>query len=142
MGSQFSDDKLCINLIESYLKGRLRPLKDYNYKRMATAIGTINASGGDISVSRLADFVCLSDKQFQRVFNDHIGISPKEFTRIVRFHKALFTLQNNPGMTFTRLACDCGYYDQAHLTNEFKLFSGYTPGEYVAMCDPYSDYFS
>ncbi|MEO3190464.1 AraC family transcriptional regulator, partial [Parabacteroides distasonis] len=30
----------------------------------------------------------------------------------------------------------------SHMIKEFKLFSGYTPTEYLSLCAPYSDYFS
>lgn len=109
---------------------------------MAVAVNAINLSLEGLSVSELADTVALSKKQFQRIFSEHVGATPKEFMRIVRFHRALYTLQKNPSMNFTTLAHECGYYDQAHMTNEFKLFSGYTPSQYVAICAPYSDYFS
>lgn len=137
-----TNDNDCIRAIESFLIGRLNPLKEYNHKRMLAAVSTINLCSDDLSVSRLAGTVCLSKKQFERIFSEHVGATPKEFMRIVRFHKALYTLQNNPAMNFTALAYECGYYDQSHMTNEFKLFSGYTPGQYVAICAPYSDYFS
>lgn len=137
-----ADDNVCIHLIESFLINRLNPFKEYNYKRMVATVDSINLCDVELSVSRLAETVCLSKKQFQRIFNEHIGVTPKEFMRIVRFHKALYTLQNNPTMSFTTLAYECGYYDQAHMTNEFKLFSGYTPSRYVAICAPHSDYFS
>ena len=137
-----SDDSACINYIERYLIKLLHPYKDYNYKRIHSAIEKINLGENGISVSKLADSICLSEKQFQRIFAEHVGIGPKEFMRIVRFHKALYTLQCNPNSDFTSLAYICGYYDQAHLTNEFKAFSGYNPGQYISLCDPYSDYFS
>lgn len=136
------DDATCIELIEAFLLHRLQPFKEYNYKRMFHAVRSINLCREDLSVSHLAETLCLSKKQFQRVFSEHIGASPKEFMRIIRFHKALYTLQNNPGISFTALAYKCGYYDQAHMTKEFKSFSGYTPTQYVAICAPYSDYFS
>lgn len=136
------DDRRCICLIESFLLSRLNPVKVYNYDRMAAAVGIINFYGGEIPVSSLAEKVCLSNKQFLRIFNEYVGTSPKEFMRLVRFHKALYTLQNHSAMSFTVLAHECGYYDQAHLIRDFKLFSGYTPGEYRAMCAPFSDYFS
>lgn len=78
----------------------------------------------------------------QRIFHEYIGLNPKEFMRVVRFHKALFILQNDPSMNFTRLTYECGYYDQSHLIREFKQFAGYTPREYMAACSPHSDYFS
>lgn len=136
------DDNSCIQLIESFLISRLNPFKEYNYKRMVTAVSTINLCNNELSVSHLAETICLSKKQFQRIFNEYVGATPKEFMRIIRFHKALYTLQNNPTMSFTALAYQCGYYDQAHMTNEFKLFSGYTPSQYLAICAPHSDYFS
>ena len=109
---------------------------------MRAAISTIDREKGEIRVSDLASSVFLSTKQFLRVFTGHIGISPKDFLRIVRFQHALYMLQSTPAMTFSRLACECGFYDQPHLINEFKIFSGYTPGEYLSLCAPYSDYFS
>jgi len=54
----------------------------------------------------------------------------------------LYTLQCQPGISFAQLACECGFFDQSHMIKEFKLFSGYTPAEYLAVCAPYSDYFS
>ena len=137
-----SDDAGCIRMIEVFLMARLRCFTDYHYKRMVAAVRAIDSSTGELSVSQLAETVCLSNKQLLRVFSGYVGSSPKEFMRVVRFHRALFTLQHHPGMSFTRVACECGYYDQAHMIRDFKEFSGYTPGEYVAVCAPYSDYFS
>ena len=34
--------------------------------------------------------------------------------------------------------CQYGYYDQAHLTHEFRSLSGYTPSEYLALRGPYA----
>ena len=44
--------------------------------------------------------------------------------------------------SLTTLAYDCGYYDQSHMINEFKMMSGMTPKQYFAMCEPTSDYFT
>ena len=137
-----AEDRNCIRLVEQFLLRRLNPLKSYNLERMRSVISTIDREKGEIRVSDLASSVFLSTKQFQRVFTGHIGISPKDFLRIVRFQHALYMLQSVPGMTFSRLACECGFYDQPHLISEFKIFSGYTPKEYLSLCAPYSDYFS
>lgn len=137
-----ADNQICIHLIEQFLLRRLNPLKDYNLERMLSAIRTINQSKGEARISDIASSVFLSTKQFQRIFTSHVGISPKEFLRIVRFQQALHLLQSTPGLSFTQLAVECGFYDQPHLINEFKAFSGYTPKEYLSVCAPYSDYFS
>lgn len=132
-----NEDSLCIQLIESFLISQLKPFKEYNYKRMAAAINAINLSGKELSVSYLAETIALSKKQFQRIFCEHVGMTPKEFMRIMRFHKALCALQKNPTKNFMSLACECGYYDQAHMANEFKFILGYTPTQYVEICTQY-----
>jgi len=136
-----TENQLCINLIEQFLLKRLDSIKDYNYKRISAAIESINKQN-QIKMEDIAEKVCLSYKQFNRVFAQHVGTGPKEFSRIVRFHRALYTLQNNTNINLTELTYRCGFYDQSHLIREFKSFSGYTPSEYLAICMPYSDYFS
>ncbi len=41
--------------------------------------------------------------------------------RIIRFQHVLSVLQASPGILFSRLAYECGYSDQSHLINEFKM---------------------
>lgn len=136
------EDDLCIGHIEHFLWNALSPIKDYNYNRMLAAIREVNQSNGELRIAWLAESVCLSYKQFQRIFMEHIGINPKDFVRTVRFQQALYILQTRPDTPFSQLAHECGYYDQSHMVNEFKTFSGYTPSEYIGICPPYSDYFS
>lgn len=136
-----SDDQTCIHLIERFLIKRLHTFKDYNYNRILAIIETVN-NNPSVDINTLADIACLSYKQFKRVFTKEVGTTPKEFTRIIRFQRALYALQLKPEISLTQLAFECGYYDQPHLIREFKSFSGYTPREYFAVCAPYSDYFT
>lgn len=135
-----TNDRACIDLIEEFLINRLLSVKDYNYKRMAVSINAINNDPA-ISIKSLVDIACLSYKQFNRVFTGYIGSNPKQFIRIVRFQRALFTMEYKNITNMAQLALECGYYDQSHLIKEFKFFSGYTPTEYVSVCPPHSDYF-
>lgn len=134
------DDQLCILLIEQFLLKRLTQLTEYNLKRIETTIRLINSGQSDVSI--LADSACLSRKQFNRVFSEYIGSNPKEFSRTVRFQRALHILETESQISLTALAYECGYFDQSHLIKEFKALSGYTPTEYLAACPPHSDYFS
>lgn len=134
------DDHLCFLLIEQFLLKRLSRLAEHNLKRLNVTIREINL--GQTDVAQLADTACLSRKQFQRIFSEYIGVNPKEFSRTIRFQRALDMLETAPETTLVALACDCGYFDQSHLIKDFKALSGYTPGEYLAACPPHSDYFS
>ncbi|MBB4034687.1 AraC-like DNA-binding protein [Dysgonomonas hofstadii] len=136
-----SDNKIAIAQIENFLVSRLRNFDNYNYKRMTEVLKSINNTH-QAGIKQLANKACLSHKQFSRIFTEYIGTTPKEFTRIIRFQRALYTLQNNPATDQAGLAFDCGFYDQPHLIKEFKTFSGYTPNEYMTICAPYSDYFT
>lgn len=138
LASTESDDA-CILLIEQFLLKRLTQLAAHNLKRIEASIRLINTGSAD--VTSLADTACLSTKQFNRVFAEYVGSNPKEFMRTIRFQRALHLLANRPQTPLTALAYECGYYDQAHMIKEFKALSGYTPGEYLATCQPYSDYF-
>lgn len=135
------DDARCIQLIENFLLKRLCSLSDYNAQRISATVQEINLCP-QTTIPALASTACLGNKQFNRIFTEYVGTTPKEFIRIVRLQRALYTLQTQPDIGFAQLACECGFYDQSHLIKEFKAFSGYTPGEYLTVCAPYSDYFS
>ena len=135
------DDYSCIQLIENHLMSRLHLLNGYNYARIGAAVGLAYRESEIDAISFAAES-CLSAKQFGRIFSEYVGISPKKFLRIVRFHRALHTWQNNRDMELAQLACECGFYDQPHMIHEFKTFSGYSPTEYLAVCAPHSDLFS
>ncbi|MCD8102950.1 MAG: helix-turn-helix domain-containing protein [Alistipes sp.] len=130
----------CVRLIEAFLIKRLNVVKAYNHERMSAVMEAINA--GENNIEKLARISCLSYKQFKRIFSEYIGANPRDFLRIIRFQKALYTLQIYPGTNFTKLAGECGYYDQPHFVNEFKAFTGYTPSQFISIWAPYSDYFT
>lgn len=135
------ESKLSIELIEKHFIKQLHSFDHYNYKRVVAAIEAVN-SQPQIDVVTLSKTACLSYKQFTRIFTEYVGAKPKEFTRIIRFQRALYILQTNPRISLTQLAFECGYYDQPHLIKEFKTFAGCTPTEFMVNCLPYSDYFS
>ena len=136
-----SDNAVSIRLIEQFFLRRLYTLPEYNLKRMSVVFHEINLQP-QINIAHLSETACLSSKQFGRIFADYVGTTPKEFIRIVRMQRALSMLQQDATIPFVQVAYECGFSDQSHMIKEFKLFSGYTPAEYLSVCAPYSDYFS
>lgn len=132
------DNQTCIELIENSLMRCFIEAKGYNVMRVASAVKAINQ--GESNVVELARSACLSYKQFQRVFAKYTGLKPKEYIRIGRFSKALHTLQTEPDAGLSELADRYGYFDKSHLIKDMKSLSGYTPGEFLANTDPYSEY--
>lgn len=79
-------------------------------------------------------FLC--HRQFDRKFNDRMGISPKEYLRIVKFDHAYRMKNSHPEMSWFSIAIACGYYDYQHLSKDFKSFTGYTPSAFFAIDSP------
>ena len=130
----------CVSIIENFLYKRLFQLDTYNLKRINAVIKSIYQ--GQQNIDNLAQTACLGYKQFKRIFADYIGANPKDYLRVIRFQKALHIMKIRPYLGQAQFAYECGYYDQAHFIKEFKLFSGYTPTEYLNICTPHSDFFS
>lgn len=113
----------------------------YELRRISNSMQLIKGSKGAIPVDTLSDAACVSRKQFERIFSSYIGTSPKQFLKTIRFQGSLHLKHVNPMMSLTELAYTCGYYDQAHMINDFKSLSGKTPGQYFKECEPFSDFF-
>ncbi|AXE16512.1 hypothetical protein DR864_01605 [Runella rosea] len=79
------------------------------------------------SIEYLANQACLSLSQFERRFKQQIGVSPKFFLRINRFHQAFMLKDQNPTLDWLSIALQTGYNDYQHLVKDFKQFSGTTP---------------
>lgn len=83
--------------------------------------------GGDTSVDALAASHQVSRQQFTRRFRAATGLPPKQFARICRFQRAVLTLLATDVERWAQAASALGFYDQAHLINDFREFAGESP---------------
>lgn len=74
----------------------------------------------------------VSERQLERKFMEHMGITPKRYLRIIRFERALKMLQGNSFGKLSNVAFDLGYSDHAAFTNDFRNCSGFSPNMYLA----------
>jgi len=117
----------CIRLIAD----ALRALPEHGVvQRVSTAIV---ARCGQVRVDELASDAGMSARQLRRLFLEQIGLTPKYFSRVIRFRESVSRLGGTPLGDWTQVALDCGYYDQAHFINEFRELSGYRPSEFAAL---------
>ena len=80
---------------------------------------------------QLSDEIGYSQKHFIDLFRQRVGMTPKQYLRIMRFQKAVLAIERSQMLPWSHIALTCGYYDQAHFIHDFKEFSGFTPGEYM-----------
>jgi AraC-like DNA-binding protein len=85
---------------------------------------------GERRIAHLAAEIGASTRELSRRFENAVGISPKEFSRVCRFRHALHRLRAKRHESLTETAVACGYYDQAHFNHEFRELAGIAPGEF------------
>ena len=85
-------------------------------------------SRGRVSVEQLAEAAGVSRQHLTRVFHERVGVSPKMYCRLARFHSALgFAAAAGERGTWAGAAVALGYADQSHMIAEFREFSSLTP---------------
>jgi AraC-like DNA-binding protein len=70
-----------------------------------------------------------SDRRFNDLFKEAVGLPPKKFARVIRLGATLQLLANGRE-TLADVAAANGYFDHAHLTNEFQALVGVPHSEY------------
>ena len=96
--------------------------------QLQSVVNDIHSTNGQISVFELSKRNFTTVRQLERNFKKYIGLSPKEYSNIIRFQNALSIIKNsNQNRSLLDIAFECGYYDHSHLTNEIKRNTGLSP---------------
>jgi AraC-like DNA-binding protein len=93
------------------------------------------------TVRRLAARLGLGERQVERELRRHVGLGPKMLLRIARFQRALAIARADETLTWSAVAARAGYFDQAHLTHEFRRFAACTPSEFLGRDRSLTDLF-
>lgn len=112
-------------IVETFLRKRIGKLKQA--LPIDQALCLLVKGRGLIKIEQLASLACLSIRQFERVFQQRIGLPPKHFSRMVRFSQAWIMKEQQPGVSWINIAHECGYFDQMHLIRDFHEFAGANP---------------
>lgn len=116
-----------IRKIESFL------ISVYREKPMSPidiAVGDIYQKHGFVNIDQLAQKSYLSPSHLRKRFNEEVGMSPKEYSKIVRINYISGILSQSTAVHLTELTYQLGYFDQAHFINDFKSVTGVSPGRF------------
>lgn len=97
------------------------------------SVSSIVQSPESTTMDKLSRQCGYSSKHLIHLFKKHVGVSPKNFLKIIRFQKVIAEIEHNQFINWPSLAVECGYYDQSHFIADFKTFSGFTPTEYMLL---------
>lgn len=96
-------------------------------------------SSGTASVKELSQNTFYSERHLNRIFEMHLGITTKSFSRLVRINKAIHLLKHR-NCSLTQVCIKSGFYDVPHFIHDFKSICGITPQEFRhSMSDFYSE---
>jgi AraC-like DNA-binding protein len=102
--------------------------------RLDPAVGwmldRIRQERGAVSIGRLREQTGWSKTRLTSTFVEQVGVSPKQYARVMRFNRALNLIHAGTA-SIADVAAAAGYYDQPHLNADFKELSGFTPTEFL-----------
>lgn len=120
--------------LDDFLPGlSVNPFVDYMTTRIVQ-------TPQQVSLKQMAEKTGYSQKHIIQLFKNHIGVTPKEFLKIIRFQNVITGIEQGGYFNWTSLADQCGFYDQSHFIADFKVFSGFTPAEYVRLRGEFLNY--
>lgn len=142
-------------ILESFLISRLKAVK-CSADSFFAVISALRSCPDLCDSVKIANRLGVSRRQAERLFQDFIGVPPRELARIWRIQKVVELRASHPSASLSLIGEAAGYYDSAHFVNDFKKISGLTPGRYFSgihkmtehfrreseMSQPYNDLFS
>jgi AraC-like DNA-binding protein len=123
-----SAERFCI--LERTITSRLSSSPDH-HSAVRFALDVFTRAVSNFALGDLVEQSGYSQRRFNQLFKQEVGMKPKLFARIRRFQQARESIHRAPKPNWAQLAFECGYFDQSHLINEFREFSGLSPLEYV-----------
>ncbi len=119
-----------LKTIESFLKGIYRK---HSKSPIDKALTQIILNNGFVNINNLAKSAFLSNSQFRKRFNEEVGMSPKEYSKIMRIKFISRLLKGDLGINLTELTYKLGYFDQSHFIKDFKSVTGLSPMKFMKM---------
>ncbi len=115
-----------VSLLDAFFLNRLAGSLPQGIQ-IRSACQRLIVSQGMERMTDLAHHTNMSQRSLERHFAQQVGLPPKTFARLKRFHHALSRLLDQSTFSGVAVAHQCGYYDQAHLIKEFNAFAGSPP---------------
>lgn len=111
-----------------------RPLvPDPNIDLVNDIVDAVAADRSLLRVGEVADRFGLSERTLQGLFSNYVGIGLKWVIRRYRIVEAVERIEAGTEASWTDLAYDLGYADQAHFTNDFTRIVGRPPTDHARL---------
>lgn len=96
---------------------------------LRAAVAALSVRSGRVpgQVKDVARELAVSERQLRNLFSEGVGLSPKHYARVDRVRAVL---AHATELASAELAAVTGYYDQSHMTSDFRTLMGVPPRSY------------
>ncbi len=115
---------------------------DKEYALLDHTLDLLAQTHGMMPVQELAAHIGYTRRYLGRLFQEHVGVSPKSLASILRFQEVYQGWMQHQSPTFFSNHWPAYYYDQSHFIKEFKRFTGFTPQHYAGIVNEFGRAFS
>ncbi len=129
-----------INALQNFLVNIIT-LTNRNNNLIDFSVSLIKNSSGLVTIKELEEKMGYSRRYLDMLFKDHLGISPKTYSGIVRFQSFYNLWANSNDSDFYSHNLYELYYDQAHFIKEFKKYTGHSPKQYAHLKNDFGKIF-
>lgn len=120
-----------VQVLDCVFSGLLREAREPPAE-VAAAWARLLRCGGNLQIAALASDLGVSRRRLSERFRAEYGLSPKQAARVFRFERAAALIDRVRAGSLAQIAADCGYFDQAHLDQEWRALTGLTPTSWIA----------
>lgn len=121
-----------IQIISDYILGLVKNSSVNPDNSIKLAVSSLINSKGLISIKQLREQLYITERTFERRFTKEVGVTPKQFAKIIQFSFSLDQIQESDYTKLTNIAYDNGFTDQSHFIKTFKKYTGGTPKEILS----------
>lgn len=133
------EDVSKVKIIEAFI---LAQMKKRDVERRVLFAAQQIHSNPQLKLDELVSYLNVSARRLRALFALNIGISPKYFLRLSRFNQTAREVATNQTKSLTEIACDYGYFDQAHFIREFREFGQLSPKRFRAMAEKSAEFYN
>ncbi len=130
LAARAEDETPLVEVAVRWLRGVLPAAPDPAAIEADQIVSCILEDPAILTVDALAARTGAGKRSLQRLFREYVGASPKWVIRRYRLHEVVERLNAGQDQNWAETALELGYFDQAHLVNDFRSVTGYSPSHY------------
>lgn len=119
-----------VELLEEWLIGRLSVGIERS-SLVPASLAILRRRGWTLPIPKVADALAVGQRQLERLFRSQVGMSPRQYSRLLRVEAARQALRRTAEATTTMVGAELGYHDQSHFIRDFTAVVGMTPYAYL-----------